>query len=233
MRFCRNCGKELGEEDVICPQCGSGQDDAPIRPRPRDRTPYYVIAAVLVLVAAVLIVPIFFQEQISEQHSYKMTFTVDWYAVVDASGTVDNGYDSDAEVYFQITYNGKTEYLLVDTNDPLEYYSTHSVTVYTDVSTAMEKRTEPTEYNTTVFYVSGGRTAVSITVFMRDYDGGAKFGESSDDILDIYDANSDYGSSGSQGIIINVPVGKDKTGQSGGDMDPRGFFGYTVSFERI
>lgn len=233
MRFCRNCGKELGEGDVVCPQCGSGQDDAIIRPSPREKTPYRIIAAILVLVAAVVIAPIFLQEQGSEQHSYRMTFTVDWYAVMDASGTVDNGFDSDAEVYFQISYNGEIQYLLIDTNDPIGYYSTHSVTVYTDVLAAKGGRTEPTEYNTAVFYVAKGETAVSITIFMRDYDGGTEFGDSSDDILDIYDAGSAYGSSGSQGIVISIPAGEDDTGESEGDMDPRGFFGYTVSFERV
>ena len=228
MRFCRNCGKELGEGDVFCPQCGSNTDAVPKRPRPVRWIAVFVVVAILIL--AVAAAPLLFREQ----NSYRMTFTVNWYTVTDADGTVDNDYDDDAEVYFQVSYGGDMRFLLIDTEDPLGYYSTRSAPVHTDVLTAKLNKIFPTEYTTAIFYVPVGETTVSITIFMCDYDGPAIFSNGSgDDILDLYDDGSPSGGSSSQGIKINIPVGEDHTDDSGGDADPRGFFGYSVSFEAI
>lgn len=230
MRFCRNCGKELKKDDVFCPQCGSRADAVPKRPQSVKIIAVLGAVAVLILILAVAAAPFFFQEQ----SSYRMTFTVDWYTVTDASGTTDNNYDHDAEVYFEISYGGETSFLLIDTEDPLGYYSANSAPVHTDVLTANANRIYPTEYRTAVFYIPNGETTVSITIFMCDYDGPAEFsGGSGDDTLDLYDAGTSAGSSSGQGIRIEIPVGEDRTDDSGGDADPRGFFGYTVSFETL
>lgn len=230
MRFCRNCGKELEKDDAFCPQCGSGADAVPKRPRSVKMIAVLGAVAVLILILAVAAAPFFFQEQ----PSYRMTFSVDWYTVTDASGTVDNDYDNDAEVYFRVSYGGETRFLLIDTEDPLGYYSANSAPVHTDVLTAKANKIYPAEHRTTVFYVTKGETTVSLIIFMSDYDGPAEFsGGSGDDALDLYDDGTSAGSSSSQGIRIDIPVGEDRTDDSGGDADPRGFFGYTVSFETL
>lgn len=235
MGFCRKCGKELKDGDVFCPQCGSGTNLSSKKTGSGGRAAVYVIVTVLTLITAITVASLLFPpEQGPDQHSYKMTFTIDWYTVLDASGTVDNDFDGNAEVYFQVSYGEEERLLLIDTEDPLGYYSTRSAPVHTDENTAMANKIYPSEYRTTVFYIAEGETTASITIFMFDYDGPANFSEKSyDDILDIYDDGSSAGGSSSQGIRINLSVGEDRTEEIGGDADPRGFLGYTVSFEAV
>lgn len=233
MRFCRNCGEEL-EEETFCPHCGSDLKSAPERVKHGRRVAVYGAIAVAVLVIAVALLPIL----APPKHSYEMTFSIESYYVVSSDLTVDNGADSTAEVYFQVTYGGNERLLLIDPDSP---GATASSPVNPNKATGKLNTIYPATCNSAVFNVPVGENVIYITVMMRDYDGPTSPTSDYitsreylryDDILDIFDDGNTPGSS-SQGIKLKIDISngaKNVSEDIKGNTDPWGAFRYSISF---